>query len=166
MDFWSDEVIQRFGCFDFLDPLQSACGILRLRANLCSEVHNPALKFRMVGEFSQMHLRGRITRNCHVTLSTSPNTRSMVSHRLETIVVVQTFFPLLFPKSKVKVLVAMIFHFHFSQCLLFYESPMMLPNFLIHYVIPQALVGQLDNQKRFREYSYPLAYFAALSIRG
>ena len=90
--FWSVEVIQRFGCFDFLDPLQGACGILRLRANLCLEVHNPALKFRMVREFPQMHLRGRITRNWHATLSTSPDTRGMVSHRLKTTTVVQTFF--------------------------------------------------------------------------
>ena len=90
--FWSVEVIQRFGCFDFLDPLQGACGILRPRANLCSEVQNPALKFRMVEEFSQMHLRRRITRNCRTTLSTSPDTRGMVSHRLKTIAVVQTFF--------------------------------------------------------------------------
>ena len=37
---------------------------------------------------------------------------------------------------------------------------------LNHYVILQALVGQVDNQKRFREYSYPLVYFAALWTRG
>ena len=36
--FWRVEVIHRFGCFDFLDPPQGACGILRLRANLCSEI--------------------------------------------------------------------------------------------------------------------------------
>ena len=87
-----------------LDPLQRACGILCLRANLCSEVHNPALKFRMVGEFSQMHLRGKMTRIENATLSTSPDTRGMVSHRLKTISVVQTF-PQLFSKSKVKALV-------------------------------------------------------------
>ena len=42
----------------------------------------------------------------------------------------------------------------------------MLPNFLNHCAIPQALVGQVDNQKLFQEYSYPLVYFAAFSIRG
>ena len=96
----SDEVTQRFGCFDFLDPLRSERGILRLQANLCSEVHNPALKFRMVREFSQMHLRGRITRNCDATLSTSPNTRGMVGHRHKTIPVVQTFFPCSYRKAR------------------------------------------------------------------
>ena len=101
--FWSDEVIQRSGCFDFLDPLQRACGILCLQANLCSEVHNPALKFRMVGKFPQMHLRGKITRIYHATLSTSPNTRGMVSHRLKTISVVQTI-SLAFPEKQCKII--------------------------------------------------------------
>ena len=119
----------------------------------------------MVGEFSQMHLRGKITRNCHVTLSTSPGTRGMVSNRLTTISVVQTF-PFAFPEKQAKVLVAMFFHSRFSQFLLFSESPMMLSNFMNHYVILQALVGQADNQKRFREYSYPLMYFAAFWILG
>ena len=31
-----------------------------------------------------MHLRGEITRNCHATLRTSPNTSGMVGHRHET----------------------------------------------------------------------------------
>ena len=43
---------------------------------------------------------------------------------------------------------------------------MMLPNFLNHCMILRALVGQVDNQKRFQEYSYPLVYFAAFWIRG
>ena len=90
----------------------------------------------------------------------------MVGHRLETISVIQTFLPLLFPRSKVKVLVAMVLHSHFSQFLLFSESPMMLPNFLNHCMSLQALVGQVDSQKRFREHSCPLVYFAAFSIRG
>ena len=47
----------------------------RLRANFCSEVHNSAVKFRVVRESCQMHFRGRITRDCHATLSTSPNSR-------------------------------------------------------------------------------------------
>ena len=75
-------------------------------------------------------------------------------------------FVLLFPKSNVKVLVAMVLRSHSSQFLLFSEFPMVLPNLLNHCVIPQALVGQVDSQKRFREYSYPLVYFTAFPIRG
>ena len=74
-----------------------------------------------------------MTRDCYATLSTSPNIRGMVSHRLKTIAVVQ-IIPLLFPKSKVNALVAMAFHSHFSQFLLFSEFAMMLSNFLNHYV--------------------------------
>ena len=102
-----------------------------------------------------MDLRGSMTRIYHATLSASPDTRGMVSHRLKTISVVQ------FPKSKVKALVAMVLHSHFSQFLLFSESPMMLPNFLNHCTIIQVLFGQVDNQKRFLENSYPFVYFAA-----
>ena len=43
---------------------------------------------------------------------------------------------------------------------------MMLPNFLNHCMILQVLFSQVDNQKRFRENSYPLVYFAAFWIRG
>ena len=43
---------------------------------------------------------------------------------------------------------------------------MMLLNFLNHCVIFQALVRQVDNEKRFRDFSYPLVYFAAFWIRG
>ena len=55
----------------------------------------------------------------------------------------------------------MVLHSNFSQFLLFSESPMMLPNFLNHCIILQVPFLQVDNQKRFREYSYPLVYFAA-----
>ena len=99
--FWSVEVIQRFCCFGFFDPLQGAYGILRLQATLWSEVHNPALKFCMVWEFSHMHLPRKITRIYHATLSTSPDTRGMVSHRLKTIAVVQTF-SFTFPEKQCK----------------------------------------------------------------
>ena len=44
----------------------------------------------------------------------------------------------------------MVVHSLFPQFLLFYESPMMLPNFLNHHVIPQVLVGQIDTQKTFQ----------------
>ena len=54
---------------------------------------------------------------------------------------------------------------NFSQFLLFYESPTVLPNFLNNCVIPQALIGQVDNQKRFREYSRVLRCILA-SRRG
>ena len=60
----------------------------------------------------------------------------------------------------------MVVRSHFSQFLLFSEFPMVLPNFVNHCVNPQTLVGQVDNQKRFQEFSYPLVYFAAFSIRG
>ena len=60
----------------------------------------------------------------------------------------------------------MVLRSHFSQFLLFSEFPMVLPNVLNHCVIPQVLVGQVDHSKRFREYLYPLVYFAAFSIRG
>ena len=63
-------------------------------------------------------------------------------------------------------MVVMVLRFHFSQFILFSEFPIVLPDFLNHCVIPQSLVGQVDNQKRFREYSYFLVYFAAFSIRG
>ena len=46
-----------------------------------------------------------------------PITHGMVSHRLETISDVQTFFRYLFPKSKLKALVATVLHFHFC-CLI------------------------------------------------
>ena len=89
----------------------------------------------------------------------------MVSHRLETISVVQTF-PFAFPNSKVKALVAMVLHAHFSQILLFSDSPMVLSNFLSHCIVLQVLFGEVDNQKRFQECSYPLVYFAAFQLRG
>ena len=38
----------------------------------------------------------------------------------------------------------MVFRFHFSQFLLFSEFPMVLPNFLNHCMILQALVWQID----------------------
>ena len=102
--------------------------------------------------------------NCHTTLSTSLNIPGMIGHRHKTIPVIETF-PLLLPKSKVKVLVAVVLRSHLSQ---FLRSSvfLMVPNFLNQCVIPQALVGQIDNQKRFREYSHPLVHFAAFSIRG
>ena len=87
-----------------------------------------------------------MTRIYHATLSARPNTRGMVSHRLKTISVVQTFSLSLFSESNVKALVAMVLHYHFSQFLLLSESPMMLPNFLNRCIILQALVGQVDNQ--------------------
>ena len=107
-----------------------------------------------------------MTRIYHATSSTIPDTRGMVSHTLQTVCVNQTFFLSVSPKSKVKALVAMVLQSNFSQFRLFSESPVMLPNFLNHCMILQALVGQVDNQKRFREYSYPLVYFAAFWIRG
>ena len=119
-------------------------------------------KFSIVGEFSQMHLRGRMTRNCHATWSTSPNTNGMASHGLKRISVVQTFSSA-YPEKQGKTIVL---HSHFSQFLLFSESPMMLPSVLSHCVIHQALVGQVDNQKRFREYSYPLVKIAAFQLRS
>ena len=66
--------------------------ILRHCAKFCSEIHDPALFFRVVRDFFflQMHLRGEITRNYHV-LITSLNTRGIMSHRLKTISTVQTF---------------------------------------------------------------------------
>ena len=70
-------------------------------------------------------------------------------------------FSFSFSENKVKVLVAMALHSHFSLFLLFSESPMMLPNFLNHYVILQVLVGQIDDQKRFREHLYHPVYLAA-----
>ena len=70
---------------------QSESGSLK-SANVVPTPNNPALKFSVVGEFPQMHLRGRITRIYQAILSTSRNTRGMMSHRLETISVVQTFF--------------------------------------------------------------------------
>ena len=69
-------------------------------------------------------------------------------------------------KNKVKELVASPLHSHFSQFLLFSESTMMMPNFLNHCVIRQALVVQVDNQQRFREYPDPFVYLAAFWTRG
>ena len=68
-------------------------------SNLCSKVHNPALKFRMVSEFRQMHLRGRMTRIYRASLGTSPDTRGMVSHRFETISAFQTLLLQLFSQK-------------------------------------------------------------------
>ena len=147
--FWIDEVLQRAGCFDFLDPLQCEPEILRHCANICSELHDPALKFRLAREFLQMHLRGEMTRNCHATLSASPNTRGVVGHKHKTISVVWTFFVLLLLKSKVKALFAMVLRSHCSQFLLLSESPMMSPNCLNHRVIHQDFVEHVDNQKTF-----------------
>ena len=54
------------------------------------EVYNPAEIPYGRGIFPDA-FRGKITRNCHATLSTSPETRGMLSHTLKTIAVVQTF---------------------------------------------------------------------------
>ena len=143
--------------------LQSACGILCLRANLCSDTHNPAPNFRVIGEFSQMHLRGRNNRIYRVTLSTSPNTSDMMSHGQKTISVVQ-IFSLAFPENLSKSIVCNGSSLPLSQFLLFSEFPMMLPNILNHCMILQAVVGQVGNQ-RFQGYSYLLVYFAASWIR-
>ena len=59
----------------------------------------------------------------------------------------------------------MVLRFHFSQFLLSSELPMMLPNFLNHCVNHQDLVGQVEHQKRFQEYSYPLVYRCILDSR-
>ena len=90
--FWSDEVVNWFDCLDFLDPLQCETRIFRFRTYLCSESHSPALKFRVVREFSKMHFWCMITRViCHATLSKCPNTRTMVMrHRHRTISSVKT----------------------------------------------------------------------------
>ena len=60
----------------------------------------------------------------------------------------------------------MVLHVHFSQFLLSSELPRMFSHFLNFCVVHQDLVGQVDNQKRVQEYSYPLVYFAAFLIRG
>ena len=90
MDFRSVEVVIQYGCFDFLDPLQSSVWDSLLSNKPLFEVHIPALKFRTVGESSQMHLEGKMTRIYHATLSTSPDNRGMVSQRV-VISVVQIF---------------------------------------------------------------------------
>ena len=41
---------------------------------------------------------------------------------------------------------------------------MMVSNFLNHHIIRQLLVGQVDNQKRFRENLYLSVYLAAFLI--
>ena len=61
-------------CFCSFPFISSLC------ANFCSEIHHSALKFCLVRELLQMHLRGEITRNCHA-LNTSPKTHSTVSHQ-------------------------------------------------------------------------------------
>ena len=77
--FFSDEVVNVFGCFDFCDPGHCETRILSSRACFCSEIRSPALKIRVVREFPQIHLWYWITmRTCHATLSTSLNTRNMV----------------------------------------------------------------------------------------
>ena len=114
----------------------------------------------------QMHLRGKITRNCHAAMSTSPNTHGMVSHGHKTYLSSGLFLSLLLLKSKVKVLIAMVLRSHNSQFLLFSESLMMSPNFWNHCVIHQDLVEHVDIQKRFQEYSYSLLYFAVFQLRG
>ena len=68
------------------------------------------------------------------------------------------------PESKAKVLIVMVLNFHFSQFLLFSDSPMTLPNSLNYCVVRQDHLGQVGNQKHLRKYSYPLVYFAAFSI--
>ena len=65
-------------------------GFYAFEQTAVQKVHNPALKFCIVEELSQMHLRGRMTRIYHATLSTCPDTHGMVSHGLKTIAVVQT----------------------------------------------------------------------------
>ena len=79
---------------------------------------------------------------------------------------VQTFFVLVLPKSKIRVLIAMVLRSHFSQFLRFSESPTMSPNVLNHCVIHEDFVEHVDNQKRFQKYSYPLVYFTAFQLRG
>ena len=74
-----------------------------------------------------------MTRNCHA-LSPSPNTHGMGSERHKTYLS-SRLFPRLFPKRKVKVLIAKVLRSHYSQFLRFSESPMMSPNFLNHCVI-------------------------------
>ena len=109
-----------------------------------------------------MHLRERMTRNCQQVRIPGAwraiDLRQCLSSRL---------FSFTLPEKQGKgVWLQQFFTSTFLNSFLFSELPMMLPNFLNHYVIPQALDGQVDNQKRFREYSYPLVCFAAFWIRG
>ena len=143
-----------------LDPLQHEREIiLFFFANSCLKIHDPALKFRLVRVFLQMHLRGEITRNCH-DLSTSPNTHGVVSHRHKTYLSSRLFLSLLILKSKVKVLTAMVLRYHCSQFLLFSESPLMSPNFLSHCVIHQDLVEHVDN------HNFPGIFIFSRVFRG
>ena len=120
----------------------------------------------------QMHLRGEITRKLSCRLSASPSTQSMVSHRHKTCLSSGLFLSLLLLKSKVKVLIARVLRSHYSQFLLYSESsissaiPDGVAKFLESCVIHQDLVEHVDDQKRFREYSYSLVYFAAFQLRG
>ena len=56
------------------------------------------------------------------------------------------FFSLLLLKDKVKVLIAMVLRSHYSQFLLFSESPVVLQNVWNHCVIHQNLVEHVDDQ--------------------
>ena len=69
----------------FLSMYEVCCFpfVTSLCVNFCSEIHDPALKFRLVREFLLMHLRGEISQNCRA-LSTSPKTQGMVSRRQDT----------------------------------------------------------------------------------
>ena len=111
------------------------------------EIHDPALKFRLVREFLQMHLRGEITRNFHA-LSTSPTLNEKQGKGIDCNGSSLPYFSI--PS--------------------FLRIANMLPNFLNLCVILQDLVEHVDDQKRFQEYSYSLSlslvYFAAFQLRG
>ena len=133
----------------------ASMGFFAFEQTSVRKFENPVLKLHVIKEFSLMHLRGRITWFCHATLSTSPNTRSMVCHTHKTIFCRPGQMSLLSPESRLGRWIVTVLHFHFSQ--FFYSQ--ILPwcyQILRNRVIHQDLVEQVGNQERFLKYSYLL----------
>ena len=136
--------------FRSLDPLQYEREILRVCANFNLEIHDPALKFRLVREFCRCISEVRWIEIVILWVQVPiPTAWLVIDTRL---IYRQDSRFLLLLKSKVKVSFAMVLRSHYSQFLLFSESPMMSSNFLNRCVIHQHLVEHVDNQKRFQRY--------------
>ena len=126
-----------------------------LCANFNLEIHDPALKFRLVMEFLQMHLRGEITRNSHAAWVQVQTPTAWLVIDIRQICRLD-FLSLLLRKSKVncnRFFAPTSLNSFFSQNPRHHQRfAMVLPNFLNHCVIHQDLVEHVDNQECFQEY--------------
>ena len=125
------EVLQRAGCFDLLIHCNRSARFFAFAQTLAWKFHDPALKFRLGQGITDASPSGDNSElSCFEYKSEYPQAWLVIDRRL---ICRLDVFSLLSLKSKVKVLVAMVLRSHYSQFLLFSESPMMSPIFLCNF---------------------------------